>query len=116
MEMSGQENPEEAATRDALISFFELRSYDELAAWLSTHGPKRRSALLRLLLRKRSEGNGGLEYSAWIDLLLDLEKIRRRGGSGAKPSSAVSSNSPRNSTPSSSPTSTRSIARRSTRR
>jgi CHAT domain-containing protein len=73
MESGIQESPEEAATREALISFFDLRSYDKLTAWLSTHGPKQRSAMLRLLLRKRSEGNGGLEYSAWIDLLVDLE-------------------------------------------
>jgi CHAT domain-containing protein len=72
-ELGNQDGPEAAAAREALISFFELRSYDELSAWLSTHGPKRRSALLRFLLRKRSEGNGGLGYSPWIDLLVDLE-------------------------------------------
>src|SRR5262249_2652821 len=33
--------------------------------------PEEQSAVLRVLLRKRSERHGGLGYAAWLDLLLD---------------------------------------------
>jgi CHAT domain-containing protein/tetratricopeptide (TPR) repeat protein len=59
------------AVDEALQSLLYLRSYQAFEKWLRSHGPKERSAVLRVLLRKRSERHGGLSYAAWLDLLLD---------------------------------------------
>jgi CHAT domain-containing protein/tetratricopeptide (TPR) repeat protein len=56
---------------EALHSLLYLRSFEAYKEWLASHGPKERSAVLRILLRKRSERHGGLSYAAWLDLLLD---------------------------------------------
>jgi len=70
--MNETEAPEPAdeAIDEALQSFLYLRSYDAFEDWVASHDPKVRSAVLRILLRRRSQRHGGLSYAAWLDLLV----------------------------------------------
>lgn|GEM_PF-2647544 len=63
--------PTDKAVEEALQNLLYLRSYQAFEEWLRSHGPGQRSAVIRVLLRKRSERHGGLSYAAWLDLLLD---------------------------------------------
>jgi CHAT domain-containing protein/tetratricopeptide (TPR) repeat protein len=65
------------AVDEALQSLLYLRSYEAFERWLRSNGPKKRSAVLRVLLNKRSERHGGLSYAAWLDLLLEAESNPR---------------------------------------
>ncbi|MBS1675978.1 MAG: CHAT domain-containing protein [Actinobacteria bacterium] len=57
------------AIDEVLQSLLRLRSYEAFENWIASNDPKVRSAVLRTLLRKRSQRHGGLSYAAWLDLL-----------------------------------------------
>jgi len=68
---------EDAAVEETLETLVRLRNFEELEKWLCTHGPRQRAAVLRMLLRKRSQRHGGLIYAPWLDLLCEVESDPR---------------------------------------